>query len=439
MRTRRPFKLKQFLTLASGLLALGLVPNGHGQSADALISKLVQKGILTTEEAADLRKETVKDFTKAYAAKTDLADWVTSLKFHGDVRVRFDDTFSDNSAFVTRQRYRMRVRFGAVAKLADDMEVGLRLTSGVDNNGLTGNQTFENNGSKKPIFLDQVYGRWSPRLNDEASFVFTAGKMESPFVFSELVIDMDYTPEGFAQQFNYAFNKKHSAKIILGEFVLDELSASGSDPFLFGAQMRLDSQWNKRVATTFGVAGLTILNASTLTTNNVPDINSGNTRNGAVLANNFNPLIADGSVKYTLDSFPLYRGAFPIGVSGEFMWNPAASSRNVAWSAGPTFGKAGKKGTWEISYRWKSLENDAWYEELVSDDFGAFYQSASGFGPSGFRAGTNVRGHVVKAAYAFTDSMTLGLSYFNTELIDASPAGSISGMQRIFVDALWKF
>ena len=128
-----------------------------------------------------------------------------------------------------------------------------------------------------------------------------------------------------------------------------------------------------------------------------------------------------------------------MSLGGEVMWNPAASSRNFAWSIGPVFGKAAKKGTWEISYKWKSIGGDSWYEELVSDDFGAYYQVASSLGPAGFRPGTNVRGHVVKAAYALTDSFTLGLTYFNTGLIEPQPADSLSRMQRVFVDALWKF
>ena len=50
--------------------------------------------------------------------------------------------------------------------------------------------------------------------------------MENPFVFSDLVFDPDYMPEGLAQQFGYAFSDKQSLKFMLGEFVLDEIGAS---------------------------------------------------------------------------------------------------------------------------------------------------------------------------------------------------------------------
>ena len=85
-------------------------------------------------------------------------------------------------------------------------------------------------------------------------------------------------------------------------------------------------------------------------------------------AANFNPIVGSGSVTYTLDSFPLYNGAFPIKLAGEYMNNPGASSNNEGWWGGVTFGKAGKKGTWDLSYRYQRLEADAWWDQVVNDD-----------------------------------------------------------------------
>lgn len=425
-----------------GLLffAIGFVTNGFGQTTDALINKLVEKGILTTKEAEDLRQETIGESAKATNNKTLLSEWTENLKFSGDVRMRYDNTSGPNPAYVDQQRFRLRLRFGALLTFKDDLEAGIRLISGPDGSPLSGNQTLENNGSKKAIWIDRAYGKWSPRLGDRATLILTAGKMENPFVFTEMVMDADYTPEGFAQQLIYRFNTNHSAKLILGEFVLDELTASSHDPFLFGSQLRFDSQWNRRLQTSFGVAGLMIYNASSLVTTNVPDINNGNTRtDGGSLVYNYNPIVGDAAVTYSLDSFPLYRGAFPINVFGQFIWNPAVSRENSGWTAGTIFGKADKKGTWEISYRWERLEGDAWYEELVSDEFGGFYQSDSSRGKAGARGGTNVQGHAVRASYAVTDCLTFGVSYLRIELIDNEPSDSKSRLDRIFLDTSLKF
>ena len=62
-----------------------LVINGPAQSVDALLDKLVDKGVLSVTEAKELRAETDKNFTKAYSAKSGMPEWVTSLKFNAFV------------------------------------------------------------------------------------------------------------------------------------------------------------------------------------------------------------------------------------------------------------------------------------------------------------------------------------------------------------------
>jgi hypothetical protein len=50
-----------------------------------------------------------------------------------------------------------------------------------------------------------------------------------------------------------------------------------------------------------------------------------------------------------------------------------------------------------------------------------------------------VRGHIIKATFSPYDSLTLGVSYFLTDLINPSSAGSKSGAGRLQLDAAWKF
>ncbi len=449
--------MKRYKLKKAGLLAtaavVAFVINGHAQSVDSLLDKLVDKGVLTVKEANDLRSESDKDFDKAYAAKTGMPDWVTALKFNGDVRVRYENFTSDNPAFVDRNRYRFRLRFGAVATLMDDFEAGFRLTSSepVGTSGgdpISGNSTFQENGSKKFIYIDQAYGKWSPLKGPHLSGSLTVGKMENPFVFTDLVFDPDYTPEGMAMQSAYRFNDVQTAQLIGGAFVLDELGASSSDAYMYGVQARLDSVWTPKVKTSVGVAGLFIQNDQALLNAAVPNINRGNDRDVVTApVYNFNPIVTDASLTYTFDKAPFYSGAFPIKVGGDFIINPAApataptSADNFGYSAGILIGKAGKKHTWELAYTWKYLGGNAWWEELVDSDFGAFYQTAqanSGLG-AGYGSGTGVQGHVVKLAYSPYDCIILSAKWFRTELVNASPAGSDSKMNRVQVDAMWKF
>src|SRR5206468_2920383 len=119
------------------------------------------------------------------------------------------------------------------------------------------------------------------------------------------------------------------------------------------------SKWTPKLETSVGVSVLAIKDTESLNNSNVPNVNRGNTRgtNGAPVFN-FNPIVADASITYTLDSFPCYHAAFPIKLGGEFLHNPAAEGKNNAFAAGITLGKAGRKGLWEISYQYRYIEAD---------------------------------------------------------------------------------
>jgi hypothetical protein len=461
--------------VAAGVLAsVAFGATAQAQSSDALIDKLVDKGILTVKEANALREESDKGFTQGYQVKSGMPDWVTSLKLNGDFRGRYEGRFpldqfsggADNVRFEDRNLFRYRLRFGATATIKDNIEAGFRLTSSQPVTGggaggsdpISGNTTMTSNGSKKPVYFDLAYAKYSPINNADWLTTFTVGKMENPFVFSDMVFDADYTPEGLAQQVAYNLNSKHTLKLNLGEFAINENSGNTKDSYLFGAQLRLDSTWSPKIQTTIGLSGLNITDADQLTVNAVPYQNGGNLREiarGGRLVNNYNPIVVDAAVTYSLDSFPGYKGAFPIRLAADYMNNPGASTANEGYSTGVTFGKSGKKGLWEVSYRYKVLEGDAWYDQLPDSDFGAFYRPqpliAGRPAPttgrsfttapalaSGYAAGTNIRGHIFKASYNPYDSWTLSMTYFLTETIDEPNAKSIP-TGRLQIDTSWKF
>lgn len=469
---------KRMIGLVAIAAVAGYCINGQAQSVDSLLDKLVDKGVLSVKEANELREESDKDFSKAYSAKSGMPEWVSALKFNGDMRVRSERFHFSNPAGTDRNRFRYRLRFGAVANMTDAFEAGVRLTSseaasggGTGGDPISGNTTFQDNGSKKFIYLDLAYARWTPVRSPEWLLSVTAGKMENPFVFSDLVFDSDYTPEGGAVNLTYTLGENHAIKAASGYFLLDEISGSSHDPYLYGAQVRLESAWNKHFSTSAGVGTVGIVNEDRLnasqgatlggaggtnfvgsSTWTVPNQNGGNLRSVAGsgagltgasgnLVNNYTPIIADASATFTLEEFWNYKAPFPIKLSADYMHNPAAADENNAFSVGLTLGKAGKRGLWEVGYRYKHIEGDSWYEELVDSDFGAFYQTGStrSGNSSGYIAGTNVKGHVLKAAYSPYNALTLGLTATCAELIQENPAGSDSKTWRIQADAVLKF
>lgn len=465
---------KLALAAASALAATVAAPGtAQAQTADALIDKLIEKGILTSKEGQALREETDKDFTRAYQAKSGLPDWVTALRIGGDVRLRYDGIYMDpdnggvNSVDRNRLRYRMRV--GITATMMDDMEVGLRFTSAENkstgNNGMgdpiSGNDTLTSNGSKKPLWIDLAYAKWQMLNRPDWSATFIGGKMENPFVFDEVVFDGDYTPEGLGFQLGYTVNDRHALKLNTGLFSLAEVAASSHDAYLFGAQLRWEANWNQHFASSLGLSGLAFSDKQNLThaaagaNPNVPDVSRGNTRVSSVgaLTSSFNPIIVDGSVTWTRESFPFYPGAFPIKFMAEYINNPGASAnlatspigpgktRGEAYNIGMQLGKSGKRGTWDLIYKWKWLESNYMFEEMVDSDHGAWYQASPfvGGGGTGYGAGTNLRGHYMRAAYSPYDSLTLSVTYYLFGLIDKPAGASSSTAGRIQIDAAFKF
>ena len=103
-------------------------------------------------------------------SKFKMPDWLTGVRLINDIRMRYDEVFAPDPDFVTRWRERPRLRLGGIASLKDDWEIGFRLAStpSVGNNSggdpLSTNQTFEDNGSRKPVVGQagesaKLYGR----------------------------------------------------------------------------------------------------------------------------------------------------------------------------------------------------------------------------------------------------------------------------------------
>jgi polyhydroxyalkanoate synthesis regulator phasin len=448
-------KLTWAATAASLLASATFATTGKAQQSEALLEVLVKKGILTEQEAEDLKADLAKE-NKQYVKVRSAGKETIALDIYGDMRARMEGFYSDDPEIVDRTRFRYRLRLGMTATLFDRFEAGLRLASGDLDSGIgagldpiSSNQSLQNNASRKGIFIDLAYGRFYAFTNETAMSALTLGKMENPFTFSDMVFDGDYTPEGAGLTFGYNPSADHALKLNLGAFVLDEIGGQSEDAYMVGAQARWDGTWlydeahKAKLQSSAGIAVLAIGHGESLTNNAVPNVNRGNTRlpGTGELAYHYNPIVADAGLTYTFEKAPLYNGAFPIRLAGDFIYNPAAPNDNRAYSVGVTFGKSGKRGTWDLSYRWKYLEADAWFEEVTDSDFGAFYQVAQpemGTG-TGYFAGTNVKGHVFKLSYSPYNSMTLSATWLKTKLIDEPAGGSDSDMNRVQVDALWKF
>ena len=329
------------VAIVAGATALmALTPNLHAQtSVDNLLNKLEQKGVLTPSEADDLKSEnatnSVADFNQAMNSRFPIPDWVTSYKLSGDFRGRFDDVSTDTpftAGHDNNIRLRYRLRVGLLVNMKDNLQVGFRLGTGdapaasntTGGNPLSSNTTLQGNASKKYFYVDTAYGKWTPINGDTWVVGATLGKMEQPFQESSMVFDPDYTPEGAALQATCNLNDQNSVVFNSAAFVLDQFNTRG--PFMYGGQAIWNAKLTPKLASAVGVAAYDIVDKANLKT--TYDSNLGNTLTGGSYTYAFNPIVASGSLTYTLDHFPLYPGAFPIKLAGEYLDNPDADSNN---------------------------------------------------------------------------------------------------------------
>ncbi|HXR48671.1 MAG TPA: putative porin [Candidatus Limnocylindrales bacterium] len=443
----------QAAIVAGAAALMALTPNTHAQtSVDNLLNKLEQKGILTPNEADELKAEnatnSVADFNKAMNSRFPMSDWITSYKLYGDFRGRFDDVSTEIPAFGGHDnniRLRYRLRAGLIVNMKDNLQVGFRLGTGdapsagnpTGGNPLSNNTTLQGNASKKYIYVDTAYGKWTPINNETWMVAGTIGKMDQPFQESYMLFDPDYTPEGAALQATYNINDRNSLAFNSAAFVLDQVNTRG--PFLYGGQAIWNASWTPKLASALGVAAYDIVDKANLKT--TYDTNLGNTLTAGSYAYDFNPIAVSGSLTYTLDSFPLYPGAFPVKLAGEYLDNPGAGSNNKGWWGGVTFGKSGKRGAWDISYRYQRLEADAWWDQIVDDDNIAVTPTTPAVVPETGTAvgGTNIKGHLVKFNYSIFDSLTFSFTCYINDLINNPVPGVKTGAVHAMADLMWKF
>ena len=445
---------------AGAATLMALTPKINAQSAvDDLLNKLQQKGILTSDEAQQLKdeqqKDATQDFNKALGSKFKMPDWITSYHLYGDFRGRFDERATPNPIQSDNIRLRYRLRVGMEVNMKDNLQVGFRLGSADANsaNGLGGspvsnNTTLQGNGTKKFIYVDEAYGRWTPIDDGTWMLTGTIGKMPNdyPFQVTPMVLDPDYTPEGGAIQTSYKINDEQSLSLSGAGYVLAYSSSLAQNiSFLYGAQAVWNAKWSPHISSAVGIAGFDIVNRDQLTTATAGAGNGGNSLGtGGSPLYNFNPVVVDASATYKLDHFPLYRGEFPISVGGEYVINPAAPGTgeiaggepngNQGYAVGAILGHAGKKGTWDIGYRYQALDANAWFAQIINDDNAVFGGAAGSF-----PGGTNIKGHLFTADYALTDSLLFSFSCYVNSMIGNTIGGASSHAIHAMADLMWKF
>jgi hypothetical protein len=139
-----------------------------------------------------------KDEDKRVSA---LQDILGRFRFSGDIRVRGEDIFQDCPTCVTRNRARLRVRFGLDGRLNENFVGGFALATGSLGDITSTNETLTNFFERKTIGLDRGYITFNPVAAKWLSL--TGGKWAYTWTRTSLTLDPDINPEGFNQKFSW--------------------------------------------------------------------------------------------------------------------------------------------------------------------------------------------------------------------------------------------
>lgn len=388
-------KLVVFLFLCVSMFFSVPLPAMAGD-VDLLIKKLVEKKILTQEEAKELIGEIQKESAKA-KEKADPAarpKWLNKMKVRGDLRLRFEDKDLETRTKTETKRGRVRLRVGMENEVNDKVNVGFGLatgTSGWDSARST-DQTLGDNFGSKEIVIDYAYAKYSPG----EYFSVTGGKFENPlFNPGDLLWDTDIRPEGVAAKFKANLAPGLDMSFIPAFFYLEDMGGS-DDPNMWilepGISWKITDDVRLKAAATYyefsklkGTAAF-------------PDSEGTNTFVG-------------GTYRYDYDSFAFAAdlgfsnlGIIPyLAVFGQYIENTDPGDDNSGHLLGIKFGHKEVRnfGQWQFKYMYRRLEKDAWLDS---------FPDASVLGGD-----TDVKSSEFLFKFGIAEKVTLGLDYYNSE------------------------
>jgi hypothetical protein len=235
------FSLKQkFIATSAALLCAGAA---FAQDSGPLLDLLVRKGIVSDQEAEELRAELVKDFaSNTSAGKMNLSSSITDFKLSGDIRMRHqNETQAPATAtgpVVTneRTRERFRFRFNGDVLLQKGWSAGFALETA--NAADSGNQTFQGGNDDYSLYLARAYVGWQVNPN----FGVVLGKQKNPLYTTDLLWDADINPQGAVEIYKMFLAGKDTLEVRALQNIFDDRNEStagpnGRDAWLFSQQL----------------------------------------------------------------------------------------------------------------------------------------------------------------------------------------------------------
>ncbi len=408
---------KTAAALCGGLLLAMSVPASAAVDAK-LLDMLKANGSITNAQYSELQAELARDQKDqqiarqaqqetneqiaATAKKTDALStfdqklaWAAKTQFKGDVRFREETVHNDgvpNSKDQDRQR--IRARLGAYSEINPQVDTGIRIATGSNDDARSTNQDLNNYFDKKQIWLDQGYIDYHPDAIKNLHLV--GGKMPQQWVsMGDIIWDSDINPEGLAVTYKYPLSGSTELFGSAGHYTLkDNVDGEGVQ---FKHDLRLYAgQLGTRFAITDSMK--MTLGGSIYSYDN--DKNSACPTSGTVTA----PCALAVNGNSPNETFKLYEGfgqldfsnlPVPLSLYGQYVNNKDASNdQDTGWLAGVKSKLYG----FNVDYNYRDVQRNAVVGAFTDSDF------ANGF--------TGSRGSKLKVSYDLDKNFALGATYF---------------------------
>jgi hypothetical protein len=370
----------------------------------------------TNEQIAATAKKTTElstfDQKLAWAAKT---------QFKGDVRFREETVHNDGVPNNKDQdRQRVRARLGAYSEINPQVDTGIRIATGSNDDPRSTNQDLNNYFDKKQIWLDQGYVDYHPDAIKNLHLV--GGKMPQQWVsMGDIIWDSDINPEGLSVSYKYPLSGSTELFGSAGHYTLkDNVDGEGVQ---FKHDLRLYAgQLGARFAITDNLK--MTLGGSIYAYDNDDDITPGGTSIPSALAVNGNTpgeqfKLYEGFGQLDIGGLPM-----PLSLYGQVVNNKDASNdQDTGWLAGVKTKFYG----FAVDYNYRDVQQNSVVGAFTDSDF------ANGF--------TGSRGSKLKVSYDIDKNFALGATYFmaNSDFTNASLNKKDSDINTLQLDAEAKF
>jgi uncharacterized coiled-coil protein SlyX len=261
---------------SGGLATTDMLPTDAAANSGVPAGQKTQAGVSLEKVAAQTKKNADA-----------IAKQLGSITFSGDLRLRYESFYgqltalpnADNPAILgndisTRQRFRIRARFGMKGNLGEKFDWGIRFGSGSYADAISNNQTLTDFYNRKPFSLDNAFIAWKPTPRVRLQ----GGKFNVPWLRTEMTVDSDINPEGFSEAYvrdfrcddepgfqnltviawQLPFLERNSGFVrnLNGSVNIDETRQSGRDLALYGAQLQASYKASRNLTLSLSVADL---------------------------------------------------------------------------------------------------------------------------------------------------------------------------------------